>query len=145
VPTVRFQVLYVFLLLAHDRRRILHFWCHRMSDRRVDRPATSGCWLGCAFTPSGAIPLVPRELGTGGTLVGLYRGLRRTNAHRRAFLARRIEISESVDQECCNFSRLYREQRTEREANRYGSRFEDDRVARTTVACNDVRGSGRSR
>lgn len=25
VPTIRFQVLYVFLLLAHDRRRILHF------------------------------------------------------------------------------------------------------------------------
>ena len=25
VPTVRFQALYVFLVLAHDRRRILHF------------------------------------------------------------------------------------------------------------------------
>jgi len=25
VPTLRFQVLYVFLVLAHDRRRILHF------------------------------------------------------------------------------------------------------------------------
>jgi len=25
VPTVRYQVLYVFLVLAHDRRRILHF------------------------------------------------------------------------------------------------------------------------
>jgi len=25
VPTFRFQVLYVFLVLAHDRRRILHF------------------------------------------------------------------------------------------------------------------------
>jgi len=25
VPTVRFQVLYVFLVLGHDRRRILHF------------------------------------------------------------------------------------------------------------------------
>ena len=24
VPTTRFQVLYVFLVLAHDRRRILH-------------------------------------------------------------------------------------------------------------------------
>jgi hypothetical protein len=24
VPTIRFQVLYVFLVLAHDRRRILH-------------------------------------------------------------------------------------------------------------------------
>jgi len=25
VPTLRFQILYVFLVLAHDRRRILHF------------------------------------------------------------------------------------------------------------------------
>jgi hypothetical protein len=25
VPTIRFQVLYVFLVLAHDRRRILHW------------------------------------------------------------------------------------------------------------------------
>jgi putative transposase len=25
VPTIRFQVLYVFLVLAHDRRRVLHF------------------------------------------------------------------------------------------------------------------------
>jgi hypothetical protein len=25
VPTIRFQVLYVFLVLAHDHRRILHF------------------------------------------------------------------------------------------------------------------------
>ena len=24
VPTVRFQILYVFLVLAHDRRRIVH-------------------------------------------------------------------------------------------------------------------------
>ena len=25
MPTIRFQVLYVFLVLAHDRRRIIHF------------------------------------------------------------------------------------------------------------------------
>ena len=25
VPTIRFLILYVFLILAHDRRRILHF------------------------------------------------------------------------------------------------------------------------
>ena len=25
VPTIRFQILYVFLILAHDRLRILHF------------------------------------------------------------------------------------------------------------------------
>ena len=25
VPTIRFQILYVFLVLAHERRRIVHF------------------------------------------------------------------------------------------------------------------------
>ena len=25
VPTIRFQVLYVFLVLAHERRRVVHF------------------------------------------------------------------------------------------------------------------------
>ena len=25
VPTIRFQILYVFLVLAHERRRIIHF------------------------------------------------------------------------------------------------------------------------
>jgi len=25
VPTIRFQILYVFLVLAHERQRILHF------------------------------------------------------------------------------------------------------------------------
>jgi putative transposase len=25
VPTIRFQILYVFLVLAHDRRQIVHF------------------------------------------------------------------------------------------------------------------------
>jgi transposase InsO family protein len=34
VPTIRFQVLYVFLVLAHDRRRILHFHvtCHPTAE-----------------------------------------------------------------------------------------------------------------
>jgi transposase InsO family protein len=34
VPTIRFQVLYVFLVLAHDRRRILHFGvtAHRTAE-----------------------------------------------------------------------------------------------------------------
>jgi hypothetical protein len=41
VPTVRFQVLYVFLVLAHERRRILHFGVTASSDRGVDGPATS--------------------------------------------------------------------------------------------------------
>ena len=33
VPTLRFQVLYVFLVLAHDRRRIVHFKRDRASHR----------------------------------------------------------------------------------------------------------------
>ena len=40
VPTIRFQVLYVFLVLAHDRRRILQ--CDRPPHRRVDGTATAG-------------------------------------------------------------------------------------------------------
>jgi hypothetical protein len=44
VPTVRFQILYVFLVLAHDRRRILHFgvtahptaeWTAQPTSRRL--------------------------------------------------------------------------------------------------------------
>src|SRR5437773_10487999 len=35
---LRFQVLYVFLVLAHDRRRILHFGV--TAHRRMDRPTT---------------------------------------------------------------------------------------------------------
>ena len=41
VPTIRFQVLYVFLVLAHDRRRILHFNVTAHPNRRVDWPATA--------------------------------------------------------------------------------------------------------
>ena len=40
VPTIRFQILYVFLVLAHDRRRILHFGVTGASDGGVDCPAT---------------------------------------------------------------------------------------------------------
>jgi putative transposase len=45
VPTIRFQVLYVFLVLAHDRRRILHFNVTAHPTRGVDRPATAGGML----------------------------------------------------------------------------------------------------
>ena len=41
VPTIRFQVLYVFLVLAHEQRRIVHFQRDRASHRRVDRAATT--------------------------------------------------------------------------------------------------------
>ena len=32
MPTIRFQVLYVFLVLAHDRRRILHVTAHPTAE-----------------------------------------------------------------------------------------------------------------
>src|SRR2546428_1428568 len=40
VPTLRFQVLYVFLVLAHDRRRILHFGVTAHPTAEMDRPTT---------------------------------------------------------------------------------------------------------
>ena len=39
VPTIRFQVVCVFLILAHERR-IVHFGCHGPPHGRVARPAT---------------------------------------------------------------------------------------------------------
>ena len=54
--------------------------------------------------PGGRVDLVVSGVGTGGTLVGLYQGLRRTNRAVGAVLARPVEISEAVDQECCSFS-----------------------------------------
>ena len=42
VPTVRFQVLYVFLVLAHDRRRIVHFAVTAHPTRGMDAAANAG-------------------------------------------------------------------------------------------------------
>ena len=42
VPTIRFQVLYVFLVLAHERRRICSLRRDRTSDSGVDGSSTSG-------------------------------------------------------------------------------------------------------
>src|SRR5262249_41462092 len=53
--------------------------------------------------PQGHVDAVVSGVGTGGTLVGLYRGLRVKNPGLRAFLARPIEISEAPDVECCSF------------------------------------------
>jgi putative transposase len=39
VPTARLRALFVLALLAHHRRRVLHFNVARASHRRVDRPA----------------------------------------------------------------------------------------------------------
>ena len=54
--------------------------------------------------PGGRVDVVVSGVGTGGTLVGLYQGLRPANPNLRAVLARPVEISEAVDQECCSFS-----------------------------------------
>ncbi len=42
MPTIRFQTLYVFLVLAHQRRRIVHFRGDRPSDCPVDCSTTAG-------------------------------------------------------------------------------------------------------
>jgi len=43
VPTIRFRVLYVFLVLAHDRRRILHFNVTRHPAAGWTGQATAEC------------------------------------------------------------------------------------------------------
>jgi putative transposase len=53
VPTIRFQVLYVFLVLAHDRRRILHF--------NVSRHPTAE-WASQQLRESFSFDQVPRYL-----------------------------------------------------------------------------------
>jgi hypothetical protein len=42
VLTIRFQVLYVFLVLAHERCRVVHFNATAHPDRGVDRAAVAG-------------------------------------------------------------------------------------------------------
>jgi hypothetical protein len=42
VPTIRFQVLYVFLVLAHERRRVVHSNVYGSPDGGVDRAAVAG-------------------------------------------------------------------------------------------------------
>ena len=53
VPTIRFQLLYVFLVLAHDRRRIVHFGvtAHPRSGRPNNfvRPFRGTVRLGICF------------------------------------------------------------------------------------------------
>jgi putative transposase len=53
VPTIRFQVLYVFLVLAHDRRRILHF--------NVTTHPTAG-WTGQQLREAFPFAQLPRYL-----------------------------------------------------------------------------------
>jgi putative transposase len=46
VPTIRFQILYVFLVLAHDRRRILQFGvtAHPTADWPVQQLRNAFPW-----------------------------------------------------------------------------------------------------
>ena len=53
VPTIRFQVLYVFLVLAHDRRRIVHF--------NVTARPTAG-WTGQQLREAFPFDQLPRYL-----------------------------------------------------------------------------------
>ncbi len=54
--------------------------------------------------PGVSFDAVVSGVGTGGTLAGLYAGLRPYSPNLRAVLARPVEIRESVDAECCSFS-----------------------------------------
>jgi putative transposase len=53
VPTIRFQILYVFLVLGHDRRRILHF--------NVTAHPTAG-WTGQQLREAFPFDQIPRYL-----------------------------------------------------------------------------------
>ncbi len=53
--------------------------------------------------PGGKVSAVVSGVGTGGTLVGLYRGLLPANPDLYAVLSRPVEITEAMDHECCSF------------------------------------------
>jgi len=40
VPTITFQLLFAFVILSHDRRRLVHFAVTANPHRRMDRPTT---------------------------------------------------------------------------------------------------------
>ena len=53
VPTIRFEVLYVFLVLAHDRRRILHFnvTAHPTAEWTAQQLRDASAWKTVLATP----------------------------------------------------------------------------------------------
>lgn len=53
--------------------------------------------------PGGRVQVIVAGVGTGGTLVGLYRGLRASNPNLEAVLARPVKVTEDLEQECCSF------------------------------------------
>jgi cysteine synthase A len=54
--------------------------------------------------PGGTVDVIVSGVGTGGTLVGLYRGFCDAGCHVTPVHARPIEWSASEDAECCSFS-----------------------------------------
>src|SRR5262249_47059796 len=69
VPTLQLRVLYVFVVLAHDRRRVLHFnvtehptaaWTHSSSWRHFPTTLCLATW--CAIVMGSTDTTSPREL-----------------------------------------------------------------------------------
>jgi hypothetical protein len=57
VPTIRFQILYVFLVLAHDRRRIVQFAVRLIRvDLRMAAVEAIARWLDYEFSLPGGFP-----------------------------------------------------------------------------------------
>jgi cysteine synthase A len=54
--------------------------------------------------PGGEVDWVVSGVGTGGTLVGLFNGIRKAGCHVRPVLARPVDITGAADAECCSFS-----------------------------------------
>jgi cysteine synthase A len=54
--------------------------------------------------PGGTVDAVVSGVGTGGTLVGLYNGIRRAGCAVVPVLARPVDLSGAGDAECCGFS-----------------------------------------
>ena len=54
--------------------------------------------------PGGEVDWVVSGVGTGGTLVGLFNGMRGAGCDVRPALARPVELTGTADAECCSFS-----------------------------------------
>ncbi|MBI2690299.1 MAG: cysteine synthase family protein [Acidobacteria bacterium] len=54
--------------------------------------------------PGGAVDAFVSGVGTGGTLVGIFQGLRETGSPVRPVLARPIQLTGEAEAECCSFS-----------------------------------------
>jgi len=54
--------------------------------------------------PNGRVDAVVSGVGTGGTIVGLYRGFEASGHSLRPVLARPVNLTRSREEECCSFS-----------------------------------------